>query len=70
MTEDPTRGWPTGPHDPATVEGRIEQAGKLADGLRGNAPGRRRAGRMVLGLVVAAAVLLVAVLLVGALVGR
>ena len=40
-----------GTHDPLTQEGQIEQWGLIADGLKHNHAGRRRAARMLGGLV-------------------
>ena len=68
-TDDTSRGWPTGRHDPLTVEGRIEQVGKVAEGLRSNTAGRRRAGRLVL-VPAVLIVLLVGLVVLGTLLGR
>ena len=49
----PSENFPLsqGAHDPLTPEGQIEQWGLIADGLKYNHAGRRRAARMLGGLV-------------------
>jgi hypothetical protein len=63
VTSEAIQGWPTGEHNPYLVEGTIEQYGKLAEGLRHNRPGRRRALRLALWLAVFLGTLLLATLI-------
>lgn len=61
--DDPTRGWPTGSHSASGPQGQLEQVGKIADGLRSNSVGRRRAGFMLLWFILAVAALIAVVIL-------